>query len=83
MTVRDSLFELTRDNLEKIESLASQQDAHKSKAVEDVINAYENTPDSIEKISGDAARFIAQTYSLKVEEEGILKLRNMLIDGCK
>ncbi len=50
-----------------------------SKAVEDVINTYENNPDSIIKMGNEASHFITQTYSPKVEEEDVLGLWKMLI----
>jgi sugar-specific transcriptional regulator TrmB len=50
MTIRDSLFDLAKENLEKIQALTGEQDAHKSQVIErigSVLDAWSETSDKV------------------------------------
>jgi hypothetical protein len=68
MTVRDSLFDLAKENLEKIETLASQQDAQKSKAIEEIDSVMSTWSETSERAVEDSTSTIKSTIEKAKDE---------------
>ena len=77
MTVRDSLFDLVKENQEKIESLSSEQGTHKSKAIEDIGSVMDNVSDTSKKVIEDSTSSIDSTIG-EVKSEASSKITPVL-----
>jgi DNA anti-recombination protein RmuC len=68
MAVRDSIFDLAKENLEKMESLTSQQNAHKSDTMTTISRVMDDWSETSQKVVEDSTEMIETTIEAAKSE---------------
>jgi sugar-specific transcriptional regulator TrmB len=82
MTIRDSLFDLAKENLDKIQALTGEQDAHKSQVIEGVSSVLDAWSETSDKVVEESTSRIEKTVE-KAKKDTSEKIAPVLSSAKK